>query len=112
MSRQLDCYRVAPGRSPEQVACALAAKAFGQGYRVHLRAPDAAAAAALDALLWTFRADSFVPHQLLPTAAGESAAAEGATDMPPVTLGAGRAAAAGRGAQPAAACRRGAGGWR
>ncbi len=84
MSGQLDCYRVAPGgRSPEQVACALAEKAFRQGYRVHLQVPDAAAAEALDELLWTFRADSFVPHCLLSSAADASA-----PDTAPVTVGA------------------------
>ncbi len=89
MSKQLDYYQIAPGsRSPEQVACALAEKAFGQGYRVHLQLPDEAAVAALDELLWTFRADSFVPHQRLPATTAATLPPSATADAPtaPVTL--------------------------
>jgi DNA polymerase-3 subunit chi len=45
--------------------CRLAEKASGSGNRVYLHAADAAQAEALDALLWSFRDDSFVAHQLV-----------------------------------------------
>ncbi len=44
------------------VACRLAEKAWGGGHRVYIHAPSAVAAQQLDDLLWTFRADTFVPH--------------------------------------------------
>ncbi len=48
----------------ERLACRLADKAFrlGQPVYIHTRSRDHAAA--LDDLLWTFRAGSFVPHEL------------------------------------------------
>jgi DNA polymerase III subunit chi len=51
----------------------MAEKAWSQQYQVYVHAPDAHSANNLDQLMWTFRAGSFVPHQL----AGESA-----TDCP------------------------------
>ncbi|WP_123401893.1 DNA polymerase III subunit chi [Inmirania thermothiophila] len=52
-----------PGTEPRRrLACRLAEKAFAQGHAVFLHAADEAEAAALDELLWTFRAGSFVPH--------------------------------------------------
>lgn len=46
------------------LACQLTHKAWRSGMPVFVRAPDAATATQLDALLWSFRADSFVPHHL------------------------------------------------
>ncbi len=46
------------------VAARLAAKAFGQGHRVYLHAPDENTARSLDELLWTFRPSGFIPHAL------------------------------------------------
>ena len=43
-------------------ACRLAEKAHGEQHRVFLRVPDDDTGARLDALLWTFRQGSFVPH--------------------------------------------------
>ena len=42
-------------------ACRLAEKAFREGCQVHVHASDADEAAAMDALLWSFRDTSFVP---------------------------------------------------
>lgn len=47
---------------PLDVARRLAAKAHGQGRKVMIYAPDAAAADAIDRLLWTSPALGFVPH--------------------------------------------------
>jgi len=45
------------------VACRLTEKAWGQGQRVYVLAADDAQAARMDEMLWTFRQDSFVPHE-------------------------------------------------
>lgn len=47
---------------PLDVARRVAAKAYGQGKQVMIYAPDAGAADAIDRLLWTTPALSFVPH--------------------------------------------------
>ncbi len=79
---RVDFYLLPPGpEGPEGFACRLAEKAWRQGLRVHLRAPDAESARALDRMLWTYRAGSFVPHAL----AGELP--EGAEEDRPVLLG-------------------------
>ena len=43
-------------------ACKLTEKAWRLGHRVYLHCQDAAQREALDARLWTFRAETFVPH--------------------------------------------------
>jgi DNA polymerase-3 subunit chi len=65
------------------VACRLADKAYRLGHRVYLHAASAAAARELDELLWTFRADSFVPHRLLDDGGGDPVGLE-----VPVVIGA------------------------
>jgi DNA polymerase-3 subunit chi len=45
-----------------RLACRLAEKALQHRHRVHALTTDEAAAQGLDDLLWTFRAESFVPH--------------------------------------------------
>ena len=47
-----------------RAACQLAAKAWKAGLPVFLRGADQAQCEALDRLLWRFRAESFVPHDL------------------------------------------------
>lgn len=52
-------------RSPlEMVLPELLTKVLGRGWRALLRVTDAARAEALDAALWTFRDDAFIPHGL------------------------------------------------
>jgi DNA polymerase III subunit chi len=69
------------------VACRLAGKALRQGKRVLVHAPQAEVAQAIDRMLWTWQAISFVPHcyagdalagetPVLIATAGEPAAAE------------------------------------
>lgn len=65
-------------------SCRLAEKVWKLRQRVHAHVPDAAAAAALDDLLWTFRQGSFVPHEVVSTATDATA---------PVTIGCDAAAA-------------------
>ncbi|WP_369959855.1 DNA polymerase III subunit chi [Pseudomonas benzenivorans] len=45
-------------------ACQLAMKAWRAGLPVFLRATDSAQCAELDELLWRFKAETFVPHDL------------------------------------------------
>ena len=48
------------------LACRLADKAYRLGHIVYVVTSSEAHAAALDDLLWTFRQDSFVPHERYP----------------------------------------------
>ena len=43
-------------------ACRLAHKAWSKGHRIYLHCNDAEQAGSLDSLLWSFRADLFLPH--------------------------------------------------
>ena len=61
-------------------ACRIAEKAYTRAHRVYLHASSAAEAERLDALLWTFRDTSFVPHALAGTAFA-------AANLPPVLIG-------------------------
>lgn len=54
------------------LACRLADKAYGLGHTVYILAASEAQAVALDDLLWTFRQDSFIPHERYPLASEES----------------------------------------
>ncbi len=60
-------------------ACRLAEKAYRLDNRVHIHTRDSATAGELDALLWTFRDGSFVPHHVLDPTDGDR--------VSPVTIG-------------------------
>ncbi|MEO4047790.1 DNA polymerase III subunit chi [Pseudomonas sp. CAU 1711] len=47
-----------------RAACQLAGKAWKAGLPVFLRGAEQAQCEALDRLLWSFRAESFIPHSL------------------------------------------------
>lgn len=68
-------------------ACRLAETAVKRQHRVHALTADPQSAAELDELLWTFRAESFVPHGI--------EAPDAATELP-VTIGCDAATAPGR----------------
>ncbi|MDF2444964.1 MAG: polymerase subunit chi [Moraxellaceae bacterium] len=59
-------------------ACRIIEKAFQQKHSIFVLAASRAEAEQLDEMLWTFRADSFVPHHLV---------GEGPTPPPPVRIG-------------------------
>lgn len=59
---RIDFYSNSPSRLHS--VCQLAAKAFSRGIPVALFVPDAELARAIDRMLWTFQATSFVPHCL------------------------------------------------
>ena len=46
-------------------ACRLAEKAFNQGNHIYIHAENAEQAEQFNKTLWAFRADSFIPHQLI-----------------------------------------------
>jgi len=76
------------GISRERLACRLVEKAYKLGHRVYVHTASPQQAAAVDDLLWTFRAGSFVPHGLYPAAdealpvlVGHDAAPEQATEV-------------------------------
>jgi len=54
------------------LACRLADKAYNLGHTVYLLTASEVQAAVLDDLLWTFRQDSFIPHERYPLAGEES----------------------------------------
>ncbi len=63
---RVDFYVLADA-SPDAVAltaCRLVEKAYGMGHCVYLHLESEERALALDRLLWTFRQNSFVPHEL------------------------------------------------
>lgn len=69
-----------------RAACQVTEKGWAQGLRVYVLARDDEEAARFDELLWTLRADSFVPHERwngsgMPTAR----VSVGALDSPPDT---------------------------
>lgn len=47
-----------------QTACRIADKAFSAGHRIHICVGDDGDCEKLDALLWTFRDGSFIPHEI------------------------------------------------
>ncbi|MDZ7752000.1 MAG: DNA polymerase III subunit chi [Gammaproteobacteria bacterium] len=63
--------------------CRLVEKAWRSGHSVYVHAPDDGAVARLDRLMWSYRQDSFLPHEPYRAAATEPAA--------PVLIGSGPA---------------------
>ena len=47
-----------------RTACRIAEKAFSAGHRIHIRLKSNEDCEKLDALLWTFRDRSFIPHEI------------------------------------------------
>ncbi len=60
------------------VACRLIEKAYQRGHRVFVFCENAEDAAHMDELLWTYKDDSFIPHNLQ---------GEGPEPPPPVQIG-------------------------
>ena len=62
---EVDFYILSDPEQPGllRAACRLVEKAWSQGMRVHVLATDDEQAARMDEMLWTFRQDSFIPHE-------------------------------------------------
>lgn len=53
-------------QAKEHLASLLADKAWHQGYRVHIHTDSITSAKILDVTLWTFKDESFLPHDIYP----------------------------------------------
>ncbi len=61
-----------------QLVCRLVEKAYKNKHRIYIHTANQADAHTLDELLWTYRADSFLPHNLY---------GEGPEPAPPIQVG-------------------------
>ena len=59
---RIDFYQIENDEPPQLFACRLIDKVYRLGHQIYVHTRDADEAAALDDLLWTFRADRFIPH--------------------------------------------------
>ena len=50
-----------------QFACRIVAKAVSQGHRVHIHTDNEQHSKLMDELLWSYKADSFLPHEVIPS---------------------------------------------
>lgn len=65
---QVDFYilRTQAEHSRERFACRLVDTIWHQGYRVYIQVSSLEKAHSLDNLLWVFKQDSFIPHDVYP----------------------------------------------
>lgn len=61
---RVDFYQLDTGETPLRFTCRLIETIYERGYRIYVNAETADQAAALDDLLWSYRADRFIPHAL------------------------------------------------
>ena len=62
---RVDFYLVAAADNTDHFACRLIEKAWRLGNRIVVRTRDAAHSDSFDRLLWTFRDQAFVPHDIV-----------------------------------------------
>jgi|TARA_B110000263_G_C15037777_1_gene387143 DNA polymerase-3 subunit chi len=62
---RIDFYQIETDEPANLFTCRLIEKAWHQGNRVYVHTAGAEESRSLDDLLWTFRADSFIPHDQL-----------------------------------------------
>ncbi len=65
-------------QSLEVFACKLTEKAYAQGLKIYIHTQDEQQTQSLNSLLWTFKAESFLPHEVV---------VKGATAEAPIMLG-------------------------
>jgi DNA polymerase III subunit chi len=63
MSR-VDFYILSDGSNSDRFACAIAAKAWASGNRVHIHTQSEESSTRFDDLLWIYKDISFVPHEI------------------------------------------------
>lgn len=80
MMPKIDFYVIESSHSADrlQMACRLTEKAYKNKHRIYIHANHQAEAHQLDELLWTYREESFLPHNLL---------GEGPDPAPPIQIG-------------------------
>jgi DNA polymerase-3 subunit chi len=59
---RIDFYQIDSDEEPLNFTCRLIEKIYRQGHKVYVHAEGEQQAEQLDDLLWTFRADRFIPH--------------------------------------------------
>ena len=64
---RIDFYQIDNDEAPLEFTCRLIEKIYRRGHRIHIHTTDAEQAQILDDLLWTYRADRFIPHCLVET---------------------------------------------
>lgn len=62
---QVDFY-ILQQPTGERFACQLVDKVWHQGYQIYIHTHGLSHAKKLDDMLWTFKQDSFIPHDLYP----------------------------------------------
>ncbi|MBL4584775.1 MAG: DNA polymerase III subunit chi [Pseudomonadales bacterium] len=62
--KRVDFYLIAKNLSTHQFACRLINKAFNSGLTVRVELDTPEQARQLDALLWEYQSDTFIPHDL------------------------------------------------
>ena len=70
-----------------RTACRIAEKAFSAGHRVHIHLSSEIDCEKLDALLWTFRDRSFIPHEISPVPISDCPVTISAEKSPDMTAG-------------------------
>ncbi len=77
---RVDFYLLKSEQSDDRwlVTCRLIEKAYAKGHRVYVHCANQHDAERIDELLWTYKADSFIPHNLQ---------GEGPEPPPPVQIG-------------------------
>jgi len=80
---RVDFYLLASSQNEARwnIACRLLEKAYLKGHKVYVNCKNQQDAELLDELLWTFKEDSFIPHNLQ---------GEGPEPPPPIHIGYGK----------------------
>lgn len=61
---RIDFYQIDGDEAPLMFTCRLIEKIYRRGHRIYVHTDDVEQARELDDLLWTYRADRFIPHAL------------------------------------------------
>ena len=59
---RVDFYQIESAESPLVFACRLIDKVYHSGHQIHVHTNSAEQAEELDALIWSFRRERFIPH--------------------------------------------------
>lgn len=83
---QVDFYilKSAPSNGLEQLTCKLVDKAYQRGHRIYVHTTNPQQSQQIDDLLWSFRADSFIPHCQLTNEAEQTQVLIGHDAEPPL----------------------------
>lgn len=81
---KVDFY-ILDSSSPEHTACKLVEKAYTLGHQIYVHTESEAQAKRIDEMLWTYRAGSFIPHQIYqPNQDQHSPVQVGSSDTPEI----------------------------